>query len=43
MRNHWQQVRKKEAERKKKPQLQNIMSASAMQGGHKNMNITLEG
>jgi len=26
---------KKEKERRKKPQLQNIMSASATQGGHK--------
>jgi len=33
---------KKKIERKKKPQGENIMSASATQGGHKNWRIIME-
>ena len=32
---------KKKEERKKKPQGKNIMSASAMQGGHKKMSLKI--
>ena len=34
---------KKKKDRKKKPQVENIMSASATQGGHKNFIVNLQG